>query len=214
MIYESVLHSVLMAGVWAMKILLINDNPIVAEFLGKIAEKMSIDLHIERDVTRVDFEAYELVCVDDGISGYEELIEKLRKREGGVVLFSSGMRSDVSSVETISKPFLPEDMEKCIKSYLERVEKGGVVFDEGEEMRKGAVLDPEEIDLIRNILDGEDMQMKDGYGDFPSGENVERVKMDIDELIGLIKGLKLKKLRKLLKGAEIELSIKFPKERE
>ena len=57
------MHSVLMAGVWAMKILLINDNPIVAEFLGKIAEKMSIDLHIERDVTRVDFEAYELVCV-------------------------------------------------------------------------------------------------------------------------------------------------------
>jgi DNA-binding response OmpR family regulator len=197
-----------MKGAEAMKILLINSNPVVSGFMKRAAERAGVQIHIRRDTADIDCDSYDLICIDDGIVGYEGIIESLSDMRERIVLFAAVASADIAEVRTISKPFLPEELEKCMQSHLKKSES---TFDEGEEMKRKAVLDEQEVDLIRRILDGESMTDESGDDEFGSQRSDKRMKIDIDELLELINGVKMKRLRKLLEGAEIEISVKFPK---
>ncbi|MGE4397583.1 MAG: DNA topoisomerase IV, partial [Sulfurimonas sp.] len=101
-----------------MKILLINNNPVVNKLVTLSVQKTSDELDKVEKLEDIDSTSYDLVIVDDGVySG--ELFDELKSK----VKFSKSLyicAKDAKAAEgfnsTIHKPFLPTDLVETLVS--------------------------------------------------------------------------------------------------
>ncbi|MCW1360070.1 hypothetical protein [Campylobacter sp. CCS1377] len=92
-----------------MKMLLLNNSPVVSRLIGLSAKKMSYELDEKEDCEQI--EDYDIVVIDgDMLVDFNELKQKNQKL---IVLTNRDQVLD-SSIQTLKKPFLPTDFIKLV----------------------------------------------------------------------------------------------------
>ncbi len=188
-----------------MKILYVGRRKIVSEILKKAVEQTENDFIQVDNPDDVDAQ-YEMIFVDYEIS--DELCEKEDIDFEDIVIMASSYDDvdDDIECEVLRTPFLPSEVASIIQSRYESRDMS--IKNEDTESLGVDILDPEEIDIVKSFLkDVEDE-------DLSKNDSEESMVLTPEELIDLIMRLKVKKIRKILEGAKIELKITFPKERE
>ena len=95
-----------------MKILLLNDNPVVNKLVTLSAQKTSDDLDVVDDIENIVSDKYDLVIVDD-TKYYNHLFKELRERirfNKSLYLHSRDSEGSSDFTKTLKKPFLPTDL--------------------------------------------------------------------------------------------------------
>ncbi len=108
-----------------MKILLLNDNPVVNKLVTLSVQKTSGELDIVQNIDDIVNDSYDLVVVDDGMGG-DEALDELRKK----LTFSKSLYICVRDAQkskkfdtTLKKPFLPTDLIELFTIYDKEIEK-------------------------------------------------------------------------------------------
>lgn len=194
-----------------MKILYLGKRGIVGEILKKASEQTKTDYMQTDNINKVD-DKYGVIFAD------YEMIEELYEKEDidiqNIVLLASSQdeTDEDMKCEVLRMPFLPSDAAAIIENRNNQNNE--------DESLGTDILDPEEIDIVKSFL--QDVESDDmTYDEMNELSDMDEVEDDRgesmtltpDELISLIKRLKAKKLRKVLRGAKIELTITFPKDK-
>ena len=109
-----------------MKILLINNNPVVSRLTALSARKENIDIDEIQEVTELSSDKYDIVFVDsDSLTkDVKETIKEHLKVKKMVLFYSDGDEEDKEEFDiTILKPFLPSEVSAVIRSVEEMVEE-------------------------------------------------------------------------------------------
>jgi len=195
-----------------MKALLFTRNHVVREFVELAVKDAGVTLDVVDDNLDFAKESYDYVFVDDKISFLEEIIQNLDDiASKSVILYNT--QDDIWDHfdMQIKKPFLPSD----IKNILTTNDKETTADQEAQ------VLDLQEISEIKKLLEEDGVQIvsEEDLVEEIDGESEDQNSADIEtnseleeKLLGAILRMKPKKIRKLLKGAEVTLKIKFPKD--
>ena len=203
-----------------MKILLLTHNHVVKEFVEHAAKTVSADLDVfEHSADVLDLD-YDYIFVDDRKNLLHEGISLLDKLEAkSIVLYNNKNDEHKYFDVTIKKPFLPLDIENIIKEDDSKI------------------LDIDEIGKIKTLLeqDGLEIISEENVPDEREEDNTGSDDETIYEIIGdnhnsisligknmsakrnkkllrAITKIKINKIHKLLKGADITIKIRFPKE--
>ncbi len=131
-----------------MKILLVNENPVVTKLVTLSAQKTSDTLDVVSSVDAIGESLYDLVVIDDGVFS-EALFEELET----VVSFSHSLficsrETSVSDLftHTLKKPFLPTDLVDIFANV--GVESGDMDLDD---LSDDLVSLPEDIDVSAGL---------------------------------------------------------------
>ncbi|MBK1971475.1 hypothetical protein [Campylobacter sp. TTU_617] len=90
-----------------MKILLLNENPVVSKLVRLSAKKMSYDFE-ESNTYADDLGIYDIIIIDGDI---QEDIEMLKQKCSKlIVLTSRSQKFDIKNIKILQKPFLPTDL--------------------------------------------------------------------------------------------------------
>jgi len=163
-------------------------------------EEVGEDLEMVQDGRCRCPRGYGIALIDDDMDDLHECIEKVSRKGCRVVLLSSGKDIDLDGVDmVVTKPFLPSDIVSILSG--EDDEEDSVPGD-----RLFGALDPEDIGIIREILDNDLADEEDGE------EEIFSQSMSAEELIDRLLSIKPKRLKRLLAGAEVTISLKFPKD--
>ncbi len=199
-----------------MRVLLLSRNRVVQELVRMGSRGVpELELEVLGELSGLKHDRYELLLVDERFAGAKELEHLLVRRR---VLLGDPERAEAEAYDTVlSKPFLPRDIRRLLEEEPEEEEEPWEelsLSDPGEtgDGELTEVLDEEEIRRIRALLDGEEID--ETPGSIPESVSAERESktLSADELFELLERLKVKKLRKLLRGATIHLSIQFPED--
>ena len=109
-----------------MKILLINNNPVVSRLTALSARKENIELDEIQEVTELSSDSYDIVFVDgDSWSkDVRDVIEEYIKVKKRVLFYAEGDDDDKKAFDTsILKPFLPSEVSAVIRSIEESEEE-------------------------------------------------------------------------------------------
>ena len=195
-----------------MKVLLLTRNHVVREFIELVAGRVGADLEVQEHADDTVGKGYDFLLVDDRGALLQEgliLLERLEIHQS-IVLYSEENRLHEQFDQKVKKPFLPSD----IAALLESVPAEKSLPTEEQ------VLNIQDIEEIRGLLESEGMEivseeelvdeieMEHGIS-----ETEKETRMD-EELLMALRNMEPKKIRKLLKGAEVTLTIRFPKETE
>ena len=190
-------------------------NHVVREFIELVTDRIGAALEVSESVPEADAHAYDVLLVDDRGTLLEEsmpLLEKLQECQRIVLYTQEHILHEAFDLK-IKKPFLPSD----IQSILEKKTAT-------EEAQTGEqVLHIEDIEEIRSLLESEGMEIvseEDLLDEIAAEEPAQRTetKTEIthsimeEKLLEAVREMKPKKIRNLLKGAEVTLKISFPKE--
>jgi uncharacterized membrane protein len=194
-----------------MRILLLNDNPVVRKLVALSAQKTKDDLHVVWSVDEIEHEAYDLLIVDDAQYS-DEIMDSINhkiKYKTSLLMATRGSIIPAGFEKVINKPFLPTDLvdlfsaiEKSLSSTPEVI-KGeariapmidldtliddelDVLIDEGEIGNvQTNVLDQDEVQELQELLvdtDGEEISLDDFEFDEPRTVNEVHLD-DLDEL--------------------------------
>ena len=203
-----------------MRILLLSRNRVVQELvkLG-VREIEGAYLEIVDRLEAPDAGRYDLILEEDRfVNGAEEIgIDYLLAGRRILLGDPSGVSERSRFDAVIPKPFLPSDIQKVLRqeageefspergSIREFLEEEGVSMDEEET----EILDEAEIRRIRRLLEGEIEESAARMEIEPSEQRI-----DAETFLELIERFRGKKLRKILRGATIRISIEFPEEEE
>ncbi len=118
-----------------MKILLINNNPVVSRLTALSARKENIEIDEIQEVTELNSDSYDIIFVDaDSLSkDVHEAINKSIKVKKSVLFYADGDEEEKSTFDlTILKPFLPSEVSAVIRSVEESssVEKQDSITEE------------------------------------------------------------------------------------
>jgi hypothetical protein len=105
-----------------MKILLINNNPVVSRLTALSARKEDIEIDEIQEVTELNNDNYDIVFVDgDSWSkDVKDVITENMKVEKAVLFYSEGDEDEKESFDlTILKPFLPSEVSAVIRAVEE-----------------------------------------------------------------------------------------------
>lgn len=176
-----------------MKILLLNNNPVVDKLTTLSAQKTSDELSIAKSVEEVGLKKCDLLIIDDSLYS-EEVMEELRDRvEFGKSLYVCS--KDSESVDgfnaIIKKPFLPTDLVETLISLAKGVDT--VELNNIGESNEFGELDEtaEELHSFDNLdedSDLDELDNLDGFDDFESmdddinAEDLDGEDINLDEL--------------------------------
>ncbi len=201
-----------------MRILLLSRNRVVQELvrLG-LRQIEGARLEVLDRPEALTSDHYDLIFEEDrfleglGEIGIDHLLAGRRILLGDPSLLSDPQRFDA----VIPKPFLPADIQKALlqdpseegavgqESIRDFLEEEGLSPDgEGTE-----ILDEEEIRRIRRLLEGEIEESASEMG----RESAEQT-IDVETFLEMLERFRSKKLKKILRGARIRLTIEFPEE--
>ncbi|WP_292658219.1 hypothetical protein [Nitratifractor sp.] len=200
-----------------MRILLLSRNRVVQELvrLG-LREIDGAELEIVNGAQGPASDHYDVILEEDrflegfGEIGIDHLLAGRRLLLGDPSLLPEESRFDA----VIPKPFLPADIQKALRlkpieenrpereNIRDFLEEEGVTPEESTE-----ILDEEEIFRIRRLLEGE---IDEPVAQMQS-EAAEQT-IDAETFLELVERFRSKKLKKLLRGATIRLTIEFPEE--
>ena len=240
-----------------MRILLLNNNPVVSRLVAIAAQNSGFQLEEVAHLSRVSRFDYDAILIDDMSFNDDEaaLLEAFRARKR--LFFSSktsgneiGERFDA----VLKKPFLPSQVEKVLDEIAQEdamilpEDQGDYFFvlDEATpEETDTQVLDEAEVERIKALLD-ENEEIKDDDAPIEGDdtaleerkvqaitENLQKegleivdeatmieslteteaktpaLTMDGDTFLEMLATMKTKKLKKLLKGAKVTLTVEF-----
>ncbi len=109
-----------------MKILLINNNPVVSRLTALSARKEDIEIDEIQEVTELNSDTYDIVFVDaDSWSkDVRDVITENIKTQKSVLFYADGDEEDKASFDlSILKPFLPSEVSAVIRSIEEEAEE-------------------------------------------------------------------------------------------
>jgi hypothetical protein len=203
-----------------MRILLLSRNRVVQELvkLG-IGDAEGAELEIAGGASELRGDRYDLLLLDDRL--FRESGSEIREHLIAgykVILGDPGDRSLSELFDGIvPKPFLPGDVRKVMEEAFtserpERAEDEGLAAFVEEEAGVTEVLDEEEIRRIRRLLNDEPEATEEGREDSDGAALLSGESYRFEELMALLEESKVKKLKKLLRGARIHISIEFPEE--
>ncbi|WP_292664233.1 hypothetical protein [Nitratifractor sp.] len=196
-----------------MKVLLFTPSRVVREMVRLATEKAGAELECVTAPEQVSSDRYELVLVDDAIALDPESLRA--HLIVGETVWIHGLEHplDERYDHSIIKPFLPSDILSLLHRELpfpeEEEDENLVDFRGTESEETTRVLDREEVARIRSLLEDNNEEPDETHRRGDGG-----IRLDAEELIELLATLKPKKLKKLLQGAEVTLTVRFPKEEE
>ncbi|MCD4668676.1 MAG: DNA topoisomerase IV, partial [Sulfurimonas sp.] len=207
-----------------MKILLLNDNPVVNKLVTLSAQKTSDELEIVEDADAISENSYDLLVVDDTIYSdglMSEVQEKITFTKSLYICSRDAEDMDVFTT-IIKKPFLPTDLVELFSSLgkeLEREEPiDDVMSDEivsldepnleeldlDEELELEDDLSLDEIEIEDDSLDLEDDLSLDEIEDDLSLDDLEDDILEEDVTLNVLDKDELQEVQDLLDD-EIEL---------
>lgn len=95
-----------------MKILLLNENPVVNKLVTLSAQKTSDELEIAHSLDEIKGEQYDLLVVDDTLYN-EEVMDALKSKikfSKSLYIYSKAAKQAEGFTSTLKKPFLPTDL--------------------------------------------------------------------------------------------------------
>lgn len=108
-----------------MKILLINNNPVVSRLTALSARKEDIEIDEIQEVTELGLNSYDIVFVDSDswTKDVRDVISENINMKKSVLFYSDGDEDEQESFDiTILKPFLPSEVSAVIRSVEETLE--------------------------------------------------------------------------------------------
>lgn len=177
-----------------MNILYLGDSRVIQDILDDISKDMDFILYTDDNKK----DEVDIVLADLDYIDIDEVVDIYPKNS--IIAIVSSMDEKIDDIYTIQKPFLPKDIIDAISKLNSNI-------------KKTEVLNLEEIERVKKLLEEtnispeESLESIDIYGSESMSYNITA-----DELINLLERVKIKKLRRLLKGAVIDISIRFPKD--
>jgi len=195
-----------------MKILLLTQNHVVKEFIELVADRVGAELEVWDRVETVTDSGYDFLFVDDRgvlLEEAQKLLDLLDTYQNVVLYTRPNVLHEQFDVQ-LKKPFLPSDIQKI----LDRMPNPKVHQIEDQ------ILNIQAIEEIKNLLEHEGMEIiseEELIDEIDTGldrqETGEAQNSDSHEkLLEALTAMEPKKIRKLLKGAEVNITIRFPKE--
>ena len=178
-----------------MKILLLNDNPVVRKLVALSAQKTKDDLSVIWSVDEVEGDAYDLLIVDDA-HYTDEAMSALKEKihyKTSLLMATRGNATPAGFDKVINKPFLPTDLvdlfSQIAKDLTASVQE--VVEPRASEAKKAIVLDDTLEDKGFDITNLDDDLNLDDF-DIEDDEDIFEAKTkvldheEVQELQGLL----------------------------
>ncbi len=180
-----------------MKILLLNENPVITKLVTLSTQKLGFDLEQVEDPQNVGEGVYDLVIIDDQLYDdtlLEQLGEKIEYKKT-LCIHKKGEDAPETFDYALSKPFLPTelvdilaDIQAAVENASRQEEKPLDLEASAEETVEPLLEDDGiEMDAFDSDLDefdlGEDIDLEDELGSELKGDLDEALQMDLDEEI-------------------------------
>ena len=169
-----------------MKILLLNDNPVVTKLVTLSAQKTDDEVTVAHSVEEAPEGSYDLLVIDDAQyneDAYAELQNKIEFKKS-LFICSRDNKSGENFSATIKKPFLPTDLVELFTNLKKNLD---VVEDIPEDVSDEELLDGLELEGLDDLDELEDMDDELILDDEELGESVlddeeaQKVKELLDE---------------------------------
>lgn len=209
-----------------MNILLVNTNPVVSRLLSLHSRgNYTIDVDEIKGGEPIPSRRYDIVFVDEQCCRdrqIEKYLQNVNTAKKIVLSSESDLQLDWAD-GVIKKPFLPSEISKALYSYInshddeDETDDMDAFFEESRYDSRLSVLDRDEIEKIQYLLENEQSQELE---ESVVPKRDESPKIEAEEsmyearLLGALMKMKPKKIKKLLQGAEVTVTIRFPKEEE
>ncbi len=138
-----------------MRILLLNDNPVVRKLVALSAQKTKDDLDVIWSLDEIEHPHYDLLIVDDALYS-DEMISQLKEKvsfRSSVLMATRGAATPAGFDKVINKPFLPTDLVELFAGIAQSLPELSV--DEGK--KSTDVID----DLLDDLLVDDDLLSND-----------------------------------------------------
>ena len=207
-----------------MNILLLTHNHVVREFVEHAARELSATFDLAGNISDIQHKTYDFVFIDDKSEQFGDIMHILdRIGSTSVILYNNDREEFEYFDKKIKKPFLPADIKNVL---LEKEKINQATTQENIEIdvsdRDTHVLNLQDIDEIKALLREDGLEIVSEEDLAEEIENQSHITDEAEEtkavheieemLLSAILKMKPKKIRKLLKGAEVTLKIKFPKD--
>ena len=160
-----------------MKILLINNNPVVSRLTALSARKEDIEIDEIQEVTELNSDTYDIVFVDadSWTRDVRDVISENIKTQKSVLFYADGDEDEKASFDlSILKPFLPSEVSAVIRSIEENTEEVASTLSEEKNFN---ILDDAKLENRNELFD------LDGLDDIE--EKKEEVALSLDENLDL-----------------------------
>ncbi len=202
-----------------MRVLLLSHNHTVQEMVAlALRETPGVELVTAQAADQIEPTTYDMVIIDDALPLYDESVALLQVLGvEPVVLLTHREHTGTEPFDrVVHKPFLPADIRELVERERERIgtkkRKKHSRKKKKHTQTRTAVLDPDEIETIKSLLEEEGLEVigEEELTDTVLQEAVETPPQDAEVWISALSGMKAKKLRKLLRGATVRIEIVFP----
>lgn len=170
-----------------MKILLVNDNPVVTKLVTLSAQKTNDDVEVAHSFDEVGGGEYDLIVIDDALYSddfFDKIKDKLSYKKS-LLICSRDTEPSEEFTSVLKKPFLPTDLVELFTMIDSKLESAPQEVEIPEELEELDDLDdfddfdPEEDDFFLDDLDNEDDQgLSESVLD---NEEAQKVKDLLDE---------------------------------
>ena len=142
-----------------MKILLINNNPVVSRLTALSARKEDIEIDEIQEVTELSSDTYDIVFVDadSWTKDVRDVISENIKTQKSVLFYADGDEEEKSSFDlSILKPFLPSEVSAVIRSIEEKNEELDTTSTEEQHFN---ILDDTKVENRNELFDLEEVDV-------------------------------------------------------
>lgn len=213
-----------------MKILLVTRHHVVRDVVGFVAEGVGVELEVVERMEDLQGRSVDVLLVDDygdNIDIFLGLHPKHRSIKTAV-LYHNETGQHALFDAAIKKPFLPADIQKVLEGFsgLQGLpyEMDEQILDMRDIDEIKQMLEEESVETISEVSPAEEAPAKETPIEVPDSmylsekkkKRKKRKKQQVkptqeENLLAILQTMKPKKIRKLLKGAEVTISIQFPK---
>ncbi|NKQ40917.1 MAG: hypothetical protein HF962_05030 [Sulfurovum sp.] len=205
-----------------MKILLFTKNHVVREFVELATDRVGAKLYTVETLDEAKVKEYDFVFVDDrgAFLSSNNVFDKFPSLTSIVLYNKEKDLHDRFDIK-LKKPFLPSDIQEIIEGKRFAQDGQQTYFSDDQ------VLNLQDIGEIKSLLEDEGLEIvsekeladevgKDSAFQVLGTEHMDKTDEIKDEgsdkILKAISEMEAKKIRKLLKGAEVTITIRFPKE--
>ena len=217
-------------------IIILNNNPVISKLiaLGLDSNEISfVEINTDSSIPK---QSFDILFVDEHYDVAPLIQERIDQIEAKhKILLNSSDEIKLKKIDQIiKKPFLPKDLYEIAKSIqannakIEQIKnKDAKESTESREKHSDenqtSILDYSEIETIKELLDDDIFETSEEKREKEKKSKKKREKkrkddisienhQELEEKILLsLSSMKTKKIRKLLEGTEVSISIKFPK---
>ena len=178
-----------------MKILLLNDNPVVNKLVTLSAQKTSDTLDVISSAEDIESGAYDLVVVDDSLYNDDvmnTLAEKVKSKKSLFICAKDIESSDKFS-SVLKKPFLPTDLVELFMMFDKEIANEA----EEETLHSEETLDTDDLNLDDDLSLDDDLEMS---------ENLEMDSLDDNIGESVLDDEEAQKVKDLLDENDLDLS--------